>query len=112
MHVNHRRDDDSVAAALGRLVASGTPVLSQTVLLRGVNERVEVLAELFERLVDLRVIPYYLHQLDRVAGAAHFEIAPAEGVRLIQQLRARLPGYAVPRYVREIAGQPGKVVLG
>ncbi len=113
VHVNHPAEiDDSVAAALGRLVASGTPVLSQTVLLRGVNERVEVLAELFERLVDLRVIPYYLHQLDRVAGAAHFEIAPAEGVRLIQQLRARLPGYAVPRYVREIAGQPGKVVLG
>lgn len=112
VHVNHPAEIDAdVAAALGRLVAAGVPVLSQTVLLRGVNGRIDVLAELFERLVDLRVIPYYLHQLDRVAGAAHFEVAPEEGVRLIQQLRARLPGYAVPRYVREVAGQPGKVVL-
>lgn len=113
VHVNHPAEiDDDVAAALGRLVAAGVPVLSQTVLLRGVNDRVEVLAELFERLIDVRVIPYYLHQLDRVAGAAHFEVAPADGLKLIQQLRARLPGYAVPRYVREIPGEPGKVVLG
>lgn len=113
VHVNHPAEIDAdVAAALGRLVAAGVPVLSQTVLLRGVNDRVEVLAELFERLIDVRVIPYYLHQLDRVAGAMHFEVAPADGLKLIQQLRARLPGYAVPRYVREIPGEPGKVVLG
>ena len=56
---------------------------------------------MFERLVDLRVMPYYLHQLDRVAGAAHFEVPEQVGIELVRQLRARLPGYAVPRYVRE-----------
>jgi L-lysine 2,3-aminomutase len=103
--------DDAVAAALGRLVDAGIPVLNQAVLLRGVNDRVEVLAELCERLADLRVMPYYLHQLDRVAGTAHFEVPEATGVRLIEQLRARLPGYAVPRYVRERLGATSKVVL-
>ncbi len=112
VHVNHPGEiDEPVAAALGRLVDAGVPVLSQSVLLRGVNDRVDVLARLYERLVDLRVMPYYLHQLDRVAGAAHFEVPDTEGARLIDELRARLPGYAVPRYVREAVGQPYKGVL-
>ena len=69
VHVNHPAEiDDDVARAFGRLVDAGIPVLSQSVLLRGVNDRADVLAELFERLVDLRVMPYYLHQLDAVAG--------------------------------------------
>ena len=68
---------------------------------RGVNDRVEILTELYERLIDLRVMPYYLHHLDPVAGAAHFEVTIAEGKELIAQLRKMLPGYAVPRYVRE-----------
>jgi L-lysine 2,3-aminomutase len=76
-----------------------------------VNDSLPVLAELFERLIDLGVMPYYLHQLDRVAGAAHFEVSPVEGCDLITKLRRLLPGYAVPRYVREIPGEPGKVVL-
>ena len=113
VHVNHPAEiDGPVAAALVRLVDAGVPVLSQSVLLRGVNDRREVLAELCERLVDLRVMPYYLHQLDRVAGAAHFEVAEETGVELLRGLRARLPGYAVPRYVREARGLPNKVVLG
>jgi EF-P beta-lysylation protein EpmB len=112
IHVNHPAEiDRHVARALGRLVDAGVPVLSQSVLLRGVNDQIDVLAELFERLVDLRVMPYYLHQLDRVAGAAHFEVPEETGVRLVQQLRTRLPGYAVPRYVREIVGAANKVVL-
>jgi L-lysine 2,3-aminomutase len=81
------------------------------VLLRGVNDRLEILAELFERVANLRVMPYYLHQLDRVAGAAHFEVPEQTGVELVRQLRARLPGYAVPRYVRETVGEPSKRVL-
>ncbi|MCC6125045.1 MAG: EF-P beta-lysylation protein EpmB [Pirellulales bacterium] len=102
VHANHPAEiDDAVAAALGRLVDAGIPVLSQGVLLRGVNDRVETLAALYERLADLRVMPYYLHQLDRVAGAAHFEVPIDEGIALVRRLRARLPGYAVPRYVRE-----------
>ncbi len=75
VHVNHPAEiDQGVADALARLVDAGIPALSQSVLLAGVNDRADVLCELFERLVDLRVIPYYLHQLDPVAGAAHFEM--------------------------------------
>ncbi len=112
VHVNHPAEiDGPVAAALARLVDGGVPVLSQTVLLRGVNDRVEVLAELFERLVNLRVMPYYLHQLDRVTGASHFEVPEAVGIELVGQLRGRLPGYAVPRYARDVAGETSKRVL-
>jgi KamA family protein len=112
LHINHPAEiDDPLAAAIGRLIDAGIPVLQQGVLLRRVNDRLEVLAELFERLVDLRVMPYYLHQLDRVAGAAHFEVPEATGIRLIQELRSQLPGYAIPRYVRETAGEPSKTVL-
>ena len=112
IHANHAAElDDSVAAALGRLVDAGVPLLNQAVLLRGVNDSVEALSDLCERLIDLRVMPYYLHQLDRVSGAAHFEVPVARGLELLSGLRARLPGYAVPRYVQEIAGEPNKVVL-
>ena len=112
VHVNHPAEiDAAVAAALGRLVDAGIPVLAQSVLLRGVNDDLETLARLYGRLADLRVMPYYLHQLDRVSGAAHFEVPEARGIELIEQLRACLPGYAVPRYVRETAGAESKTVL-
>jgi EF-P beta-lysylation protein EpmB len=112
LHVNHARElDDAVATAVARLAAAGVVLLNQSVLLRGVNDSVDALADLSERLVDLRVMPYYLHQLDRVAGAAHFEVPEAEGRALVAGLRERLPGYAVPRYVREVAGAPAKVSL-
>lgn len=112
IHANHVRElDASVAHALAKLVDAGIPVLNQSVLLHGVNDDVTSLAELSRRLVDLRVMPYYLHQLDRVAGAKHFEVPVTRGLELIDQLRAQLPGYAVPRYVREVAGEAGKRVL-
>lgn len=112
LHLNHPAEiDAAVAAAITRLVEAGLPVLQQGVLLRRVNDSVEVLAQLYERLVDLRVLPYYLHQLDRVSGAAEFEVPEAVGLRLIEELRRRLPGYAVPRYVRETAGAPSKTLL-
>ena len=112
VHVNHPAEiDDAVADALGQLIDAGIPVLSQTVLLRDVNDRADVLAALCERLVDIRVMPYYLHQLDRVAGAAHFEVPESEGRALIAQLRNRLPGYAVPRYVRETRDAASKIAL-
>ena len=112
VHVNHPAEiDRAVADALGRLVDAGIAVLSQTVLLREVNDRADVLAELYQRLIDLRVMPYYLHQLDRVAGAAHFEVPESRGRALVAQLRARLPGYAVPRYVREIPDATSKIAL-
>jgi L-lysine 2,3-aminomutase len=112
VHVNHPCEIDAeVAAGLGRLVDAGVPVLSQGVLLAGINDDLEVLAELYERLVDLRVMPYYLHQLDPVAGAAHFEVPIAKGKALIAGLRARLPGYAVPKYVRETQGGASKEII-
>ncbi len=112
VHVNHPAEiDQAVAEAFGRLVDAGIPVLNQSVLLRGVNDRAEVLAELCRRLVDLRVMPYYLHQLDPVAGAAHFEVPIATGLALMAELRRRLPGYGVPRYVRETPGGTSKDVL-
>jgi KamA family protein len=112
VHANHPAEiDQDVAGALGRLVNAEIPVLNQSVLLRGVNDRADVLAELFERLVDLRVMPYYLHQLDAVAGAAHFEAPLSTGIALMAELRARLPGYAVPRYVRETPGGVSKESL-
>ena len=112
VHANHPREIAAdCAEALRTLVDSGITVLNQAVLLRGVNDSVEVLAGLCERLVNLGVIPYYLHQLDRVAGTAHFEVPEVEGAALIEELRRRLPGYAVPQYVREVPGVAYKTPL-
>lgn len=113
VHANHPRElDANVEAALGRLVDAGIQVLNQAVLLRGVNDDADTLVELSRRLLDCRVLPYYLHQLDRVTGAAHFEVPAEVGRALIEELTARLPGYAVPKYVREIPGAPAKVRIG
>jgi EF-P beta-lysylation protein EpmB len=112
VHANHAAElDASVGAALTRLVQAGIPVLNQSVLLRGVNDCVDALQQLSLRLIDLRIIPYYLHQLDRVQGAAHFEVPISRGRQLLGALQARLPGYAVPRYVRDLPGQPSKTIL-
>jgi KamA family protein len=112
VHVNHANElDSSVAKALVKLSDAGIVLLNQAVLLRGVNDTVEAQAGLCERLVDLRVMPYYLHQLDRVAGAAHFEVPVEVGRQIVEQLRARLPGYAIPQYVREAPGALSKVVI-
>jgi L-lysine 2,3-aminomutase len=112
VHANHAHElDAQVAAALAKLTDAGIVVLNQAVLLAGVNDTAHAQAALCERLVDLRVLPYYLHQLDRVAGAAHFEVPVAKGRQIIDELRARLPGYAVPRYVQEVAGAPNKIEL-
>ena len=109
VHVNHRNEiDATVEGALRRLRKAGIPLMAQTVLLRGVNDSVEALADLYEVLADLGVIPYYLHQLDRVDGAAHFEVPVTEGTKIVRRLRIMLPGYAVPRYVRERIGAEWK----
>jgi len=112
VHANHANEiDEPTAAALSRLVDGGVSVLNQSVLLAGVNDSAEALIALSWRLVDLRVMPYYLHQLDRVQGAAHFEVPIERGLELIEHMRHALPGYAVPRYVQEIAGEANKRVL-
>jgi L-lysine 2,3-aminomutase len=112
IHANHARElDEQVAEALAKLSTAGVVLLNQAVLLAGVNDSTEAQADLCERLVNLRVLPYYLHQLDRVTGAAHFEVPIETGRRIIDELRSRLPGYAVPRFVREVAGELSKTVL-
>jgi EF-P beta-lysylation protein EpmB len=112
IHANHPAElAGTAAAAVRRIVTAGIPTFNQAVLLRGVNDSTETLAELSERLLDLGGVPYYLHQLDRVSGAAHFEVPVDEGLQIMEELKRRLPGYAVPRYVREIAGEPYKIPL-
>lgn len=112
VHANHPNElGTDVGAAVAGLRAAGATVLNQSVLLRGVNDDAAVLGELCERLFDLGVLPYYLHQLDRVAGAAHYEVPEARARALHAQLSARLPGYLVPRLVREVRGAPGKSPL-
>jgi KamA family protein len=112
VHTNHANElDGHVARALGELRAPLTALLNQSVLLRGVNDTADALATLSERLFACGVLPYYLHLLDPVSGAAHFDVAEAEGRRLIEELRARLPGYLVPRLVRETPGELSKTVV-
>jgi EF-P beta-lysylation protein EpmB len=112
VHANHARElDSSVAVGLDALHAAGARLLNQSVLLRGVNDEVGALVELSERLFDVGVQPYYLHQLDRVAGAAHFEVDDARARGLLAGLRRRVPGYLVPQLVRETAGASGKSPL-
>lgn len=109
LHVNHAQEfDRNVDAALQRLRSTGVTLLNQAVLLRGVNDSVEALVELSERCFASGVLPYYLHQLDRVQGAAHFEVSDDDARRLHQGVAERLSGYLVPRLVREVAGDPGK----
>lgn len=113
LHANHANELSSdVVRAIGLLREAGVTLLNQSVLLRGVNDSVEALVQLCEELSDHGVLPYYLNQLDRVQGAAHFEVPETKGHELVAELRKRLPGYAVPRYVREVSGQSHKVVLG
>jgi EF-P beta-lysylation protein EpmB len=113
IHCNHANEiDDSVAAALRALRPRVGALLNQSVLLCGVNDNADALADLSERLFACGALPYYLHLLDRVAGAAHFEVGEREGLELIARLRARLPGYLVPRLVKEAPGELSKTLIG
>jgi len=109
LHANHANEiDGSVAAACARLRASGATLLNQSVLLRGVNDNVRTLIDLSSSLFAAGVLPYYLHQLDRVAGAAHFAVEDEHARALIECMRKGTSGYLVPRLVREVAGEGGK----
>ncbi len=109
VHANHANEiDEEVRAAMRKLRDAGTMLLNQSVLLKGVNDSAEELADLSERLFEAGILPYYLHLLDRVQGAAHFEVDRARALWLMQVLRARLPGYLVPRLVREQPGADSK----
>jgi EF-P beta-lysylation protein EpmB len=112
IHANHAQElDAAVVAAVGRLRRAGVMLLNQAVLLRGVNDSADSQCDLSLRLIEIGVTPYYLHQLDRVRGAAHFEAPVERGREIIAEMRRRLPGYAVPRYVQEQPGAEHKIVL-
>jgi len=112
LHANHANElDASVTAACARLRATGAALLNQSVLLRGINDSVDALAALSNNLFECGVLPYYLHQLDRVAGTAHFAVDDAVARALVEALRVQLPGYLLPRLVREIAGESHKTPL-
>jgi L-lysine 2,3-aminomutase len=112
VHTNHANElDAEVARALAALRGPLTALLNQSVLLRGVNDDADALATLSERLFACGVLPYYLHLLDRVAGAAHYDVDETTGKGLVAELRARLPGYLVPRLVRETAGELSKTAV-
>lgn len=112
IHANHPRElDSSVAAALAELRAAGATLLNQMVLLKGVNDHADVLVELSQRCAQLGVQPYYLHLLDAVAGAAHYQVGVRRGRQLICAMRARLPGYLVPRLALEVPGETSKSII-
>lgn len=106
IHINHPLElDTDVIKACKELQSQGIQLLSQTVLLKGINDNVALLEELFFGLARIGVIPYYLHQLDPIVGSGHFFVEKEKGVALIKALQKCLPGYAVPRYVEEIPGR-------
>lgn len=112
LHCNHANEiDNAVRAALKRLRAAGVTLLNQAVLLKGINDSEEALADLSESLFDAGVLPYYLHQLDRVQGAAHFAVTDDRARDLVSAIRNRLPGYLVPKLVREIPAKKSKSPL-
>jgi len=112
-HFNHPREltPGATAAACSRLAAAGVPLANQTVLLRGVNDVAETLAELCSGLLRLRVRPYYLHQLDPVRGTGHFRVPIECGLQLIGALRQQVSGLAVPHYIVDLPGGHGKLAL-
>jgi len=111
-HINHPAEiSPDAQRALLKLSELGGPLLNQSVLLRGVNDDLETLVELSEALVATRVLPYYIHVLDPVSGAAHFDVQESEACQLVTALRQRLPGYLVPRLARERPGDSAKTIL-
>jgi lysine 2,3-aminomutase len=113
LHSNHPRELTSLArAACARLVDAGVAMVSQTVLLNGINDNVETLEELMRGFVETRVKPYYLHHGDLAPGTAHLRTTIAEGQALMRALRGRLSGLAMPTYVLDIPGAHGKVPIG
>ena len=112
LHTNHANElDTSVAHAIEKLRQSRITLLNQSVLLKGIKDTVRALAQLSEKLFEMGVLPYYLHLLDKVQGAAHFDISPDTAKTLVGKLTALLPGYLVPKLVFEEPGKASKTLL-
>lgn len=113
LHSNHPNEiDQQVGGAIRRMRDLGVVLFNQAVLLRGINDEVETLTALSERLFDWGVLPYYLHLMDKVAGAQHFDLPESEAIALHTALKGRLPGYLAPKLAKEVPGASAKVVLG
>jgi lysine 2,3-aminomutase len=112
LHANHPRElTDEARRAIDRLIGAGMVMVSQSVLLRGVNDDSDILAALMRRFVELRVKPYYLHHPDLAPGTSHFRLAVAEGRRIVAELRNKVSGLCMPHYILDIPGGHGKVPL-
>jgi len=112
LHINHPAEiDNPTRQALSLLRSAGVTLLNQSVILRGINDHADVLENLSEALFDAGVLPYYLHAFDPVSGAQHFDVPDEEARLLIHELLSRLPGFLVPRLVREIPGKPAKTPI-
>jgi KamA family protein len=112
LHANHANEiDASVIEAIVALKTANITLLNQSVLLKNINDDVDTLTQLSWRLFENGVQPYYLHLLDRVAGAGHFEVSEDQATRIYRNLAGKLPGYCVPRLVREQAGAPFKLPI-
>jgi KamA family protein len=111
-HCNHANELDSrVSRALSHLKDAGATLLNQAVLLKDINDNSTALVNLSEALFKTGILPYYLHLLDRVAGAAHFEVQESKAILLMNEIQRCLPGYLIPRLVREVAGEPHKIQI-
>lgn len=111
-HINHANEiDKALANSMQKLKKAGVTLLNQSVLLRQVNDNVTALMNLSNALFDAGILPYYLHVLDKVQGAAHFLVSDIEARQLIQQLLSKVSGYLVPKLAREIGGEPSKTLL-
>lgn len=109
LHCNHSNEiNEEVQRAIQKMAQAGITLLNQTVLLKGINDSADSLLALNKKLFHASVLPYYLHLLDPVQGAAHFDVKEPKAIEIMQQLSAKSPGYLVPKLVREIAGKPNK----
>ena len=112
LHINHANEiDEALREGVDRLKKSGITVLNQSVLLKGINDNSNQLISLSEKLFDAGIMPYYLHMLDPVQGASHFDISKHRAVEIFRQLQAELPGFLVPKLVQERAGETSKSLI-
>jgi lysine 2,3-aminomutase len=110
LHINHAQEvSQEVLNVIQKIRKTGTPILNQAVLLRGVNDNVAALQMLCTKLVSIGIFPYYLHHTDRVKGASHFFVSLEEGISLYQELRTKISGVALPRYVIDPEDGSGKI---
>lgn len=112
LHINHGNEiDENFTNALEPLRAARIPIFNQSVLLKGINDNASTLVELSEKAFDVGILPYYLHLVDPVQGAAHFDVKEETAIKIVQEMLATLPGFLMPKLVREIAGQANKTPI-